>query len=324
MIDQLANDGPPLFCAVVGPTAAGKTELAIELALRAGCGVLCVDAMQVYEGLDVGTAKPTPAERSRVPHYGLDLASPLENYNANRYAEAVEPLLRRAWENRRPLVLCGGSGLYFRALLEGFFEAPDVPPAAREAVRARIAREGGPAAHESLRRLDPETAAAIHPNDLRRVARALELIETAGEPVSALRRRQVKKPWLATTRFAGLKWDRRDLAERIARRARLMHETGLVEETEMLIRMGCAPRHTALQALGYRECYRARMGEISLEESIAQTAKNTVHYARRQLTWFGNQFDTHWILRKNDQDIRELSGEAMRIWHGTDSGTESV
>ncbi len=312
--NQHSAGDPPRFCAIVGPTASGKTALSLALAEKLGCGILCVDAMQVYRGLDIGTAKPSREEQRRVAHQGLDLASPLEYFSASRFAAHAGPLLAEAGRESRPWVLCGGTGLYFRALLEGLFEAPDADPALREALLERARRDGPAVLYTELEKRDPETAARIHPQDARRITRALEIIEQTGMPVSELRRRQVRKPWIRQTLFLGLQRDRRDLLHRIEKRSRWMYDNGLIEETRWLVDLGCGPQHTALQALGYKECREYVLGRKSRDEALEETIRETGRYARRQMNWFRNQFETRWIDVDSCNNLYETVNVSLQLW----------
>ncbi|MBZ0254945.1 tRNA (adenosine(37)-N6)-dimethylallyltransferase MiaA [bacterium] len=313
--NQHADSPKPLFLAVVGPTASGKTDLAIELARSLGADILCVDAIQVYRGLDVGSAKPTAEQQALVRHHGIDLASPLENFNASRYAEAVEPILEQAASANRPLVLCGGTGLYYRALLEGFFEAPDSDPVVREALLQRLESEGASALHAELAAADPETASSIHPNDGRRTARALELIQLTGESVSELRARQHPKPWISRTVFFGILREREELYARVVQRTRWMYDNGLIDETRQLIEMGCDENYTAMQALGYKECRPYLLGEISLEESIEMTIHGTQRYTKRQMTWFRRQMEANWLEWREGEPLQEKQNQCLKVWN---------
>lgn len=313
-LNQHITNRQTLFCAIVGPTASGKTELAISLAERMGCEILCVDAMQVYRGLDVGSAKPAGHERGRVVHHGLDLASPLECFSASRFAHYAEPILESAYRDNRPLILCGGAGLYYRALLEGLFEVPDPDPDLRALLNERVLRENPGELHKELQSRDPASAAAIHPNDARRITRALEIIYQTGYSVTELRLNQKRKRWIGETCFIGIHRNRNDLHERIGRRTEWMYENGLIEETRMLMRLGCSPRHTAYQALGYKECFGYLQGRLSREEALEITAKTTRHYARRQITWFRRQFPTQWIDENSLTELRQIVNESLQLW----------
>lgn len=305
----------PLFLAVVGPTASGKTDLALDLADRLGADILCVDAIQVYRGLDVGSAKPTAQQQAQVRHHGIDLISPMENFNAARYAEAVEPVLVQAAADNRPLVLCGGTGLYYRSLLEGFFDAPDSDPALRNAIQQRLQRDGAAALHGELLAADPDTADGIHPNDGRRIARALELIQLTGGPVSELRARQRRKPWSDRTVFMGILRERDELDARVIQRTRWMYDNGLVDETRQLLEMGCDERYTALQALGYKECMMYLQNKIGFDESIEMTIHGTRRYTKRQMTWFRGQTETHWLEWRQGEPIEEKRNQCLKLWN---------
>lgn len=316
--NQQPNSPRPLFCAVVGPTASGKSDLALHLAQRVGGEILSVDAMQVYRNLDIGTAKPTPEDRARVRHHGLDWVDPQEHFSASRYVELAEPILTEAFHLGKPLILCGGTGLYYRALLEGLFEAPDPDPDLREALRHRAQSEGSEALHRELAEKDPETALGIHPNDARRITRALEIIEQTGCRVSELRARQEKKGWMRHTCFLGLRREREDLKNRIEKRTQWMYDNGLIEETKMLLDLECGDRHTAFQALGYKECKDYILGRISLEDAEKLTARNTERYAKRQMTWFRLQLPTQWIEAKETSTTEEILYKSMQLWGYSD------
>lgn len=317
--NQRTISPPPLFCAIAGPTASGKTDLALALAEKMGCSILCVDAVQVYRGLNVGSAKPTGRERGRIVHYGLDLASPLEHFSASRFAQYAEPILKRCFHDRKPLILCGGTGLYYRALLEGLFEAPDPDPLLRARLNRRAVSEGSAILYAELTRLDPETALSIHPHDTRRITRALEIMAQTGSSVAELRRRQQQKPWMHHTRFIGIDWPRERLHERIAQRTLWMYQNGLIDETRSMILRGCSPQHTALLALGYKECHEYLHGRIGLSDAIERTVIETRRYARRQYTWFNRQTPTNWIKINNFTDLRQMVDESLQLWQKSDN-----
>lgn len=318
-LDRHRIGARPRFIAVVGPTASGKTELALSLAEQLGCEILCVDAMQVYRGLDIGSAKPTPHERGLIAHHGLDLASPLEHFSASRFTHYAEPILEAAQRENRSLVLCGGTGLYYRALLEGLFEAPDPDPELRAQLNERALREESGVLHNELRSRDPEIAETIHPNDARRITRALEIIYQTGCSVTELRRRQKRKPWISDTLFLGILRNRDELAERINRRTAWMYENGLIEETRMMLRLGCSSRQTALQALGYKECLGYLQSRFALEEARELTALETRRYARRQMTWFRIQFPTQWIEINSCKESRQIVDESLQLLSRSDN-----
>lgn len=319
MTDQHFPADAPLLCALIGPTASGKSELALRMAEELGCGILSVDAMQVYRHLDTGTAKPTTEERARVPHYGLDLVSPLENFSASRFVEYAEPLLEETLRRERPLILCGGTGLYFRALLQGLFNVPDPDPQVREHLRSRFEAEGSQALHAELTQIDPETARGIHPNDARRISRALEIIQQTGRSVTALRAEQRVKPWFSRTRFLGIFREKEDMRRRIERRTQWMYSYGLIDETKFLLDIGCDSRHTAFQALGYKECAKHLKGGLSLEEAKRLTSLHSIQYAKRQMTWFRFQFPTKWVTVREEEPQQEILSKFLQVWGYSDN-----
>ncbi len=321
-INQRAINSTPSLLAIVGPTASGKSELAMALAERVQSAILCVDSMQVYKGLDVGTAKPSQEQRNRIPHYGLDLVSPLETFSASKFASYAEPMVRRAAEAQSPLILCGGTGLYFRALLEGFFETPEPDPLIRSALKARLEQEGAQALYRELQHADAESARSIHPNDAKRMIRALEIVQQTGQTLSQLQAKQETKPWLKHTVFLGIKRTKKDLDRRIQLRTKEMYDNGLIEETRWLLQLGCGEEHTAFQALGYKECVDYLRNKNSLDEARSLTQIHTRQYAKRQMTWFRRQFDTHWLNLANTEEIQEIVNESLHVW--TNSGNNTL
>jgi tRNA dimethylallyltransferase len=278
--------------AIVGPTAVGKTAAAVELAKRVGGEVVCADSRTVYRGMDIGTAKPTPAQRARVPHHLLDVADPQEVFTVQRFQalarEAIAGIRRRG---RVPL-LVGGSGLYVRAVLDGL-RIPPVPPdwALRRRLEEEEHRDPG-VLHRRLREVDPVAAFRIHPTNVRRLIRALEIWHHTGTPPSLL---QTREPSEVDALRIGLQMDRRALYARIDRRVLEQVESGLVEEVARLVAAGVSPDAPAMQGLGYKEIVAFLRGEVTLEEAVWTLQRNTRRYARRQLIWFRADPAIHWI-----------------------------
>ncbi len=276
---------------IVGPTGSGKTRLALEVALALGAEVLSADSRQVYRGMDIGTAKPTRAERERVPHHLIDLVTPTERYDVFRYqrdfAGALADVRRRG---RRPLVV-GGTGLYVRAAIDGLALA-DLPhdAALRAELEAEAARVPPEALHARLAERDPAAAARVHPRNVRRVVRYLEATLLAG-PISSLWRRNGSLP----ARFVGLLPERERLDEAIDARVRRMVEDGVVDETRGLLERYGGLSATALTAHGYPHWIAHVRGELDLDESIRRTQRDTRAYARRQLTWFKRDPRIRWF-----------------------------
>ena len=295
--------------AIAGPTALGKSEIAVQLAECFGGEILNVDSMQVYRGLYVGTGKPGPELRARIPHHLLDLAEPWEEFNASRFAFVGEPALRDILARGRLPILCGGTGLYFRALLEGFFDAPAPPKEIRETLERQYQTEGLAPLRERLEAVDPEWARRILPQDARRTIRALEVYETTGRKPSDLRKGQETKPWLERTLMLGIQAPWPVIDQRIEERVEWMIRNGLLQEAEWLLGMGGGSR-TVRQAIGYKEVFPYLRGEITLDQAKSDLARATKRFARRQMTWFRHQTDAIWLenvdLENMKKKIREF------------------
>lgn len=274
---------------LAGPTAVGKSEIALSLAEQLGGEIISVDSMQVYCGLDLGTAKPGAAERARVPHHLIDVVDLTETFDAAKFVELANRAMAEIRRRGRRPILCGGTGLYFKALLEGLGDAPPSDAVLRaELERAPLA--------ELLRELDEKdaiTAARIDRQNPRRVIRAVEVIRLTGRPYSA-QRTGWRKPEVRS-QFLGLSREPADLRARIDARVDRMFTLGLVEETRALLDRGLAQKPTARQALGYRQIIEHLQGERSLADTIALVKQRTWQFARRQRTWFRHQAVGVWI-----------------------------
>lgn len=296
---------PVPVVAIVGATATGKSALALALAERlpAGGEIVNADALQVYRGFDVGTAKPDAALRRRVPHHLVDVLDPRERYSAGEFARlARRAIADIAGRGRLPIVV-GGSGLYLRALLAGISPIPAADPRLRERLRRRAAAEGLEALAAELARLDPETASRLAPGDRQRVLRALEVALASGRPLSA---------WIAEQPFGtqsiaairvGLTMPRSILYDRIAGRVARMVESGWLEEIRGLLGQGLGPELPAFQAIGYRQLAHHLRGEWPLARAMEETVRATRRFAKRQETWFRKEPDVTWFSAE-DLDAR--------------------
>lgn len=273
-------------CFLAGPTASGKSALALLLAEQLGAEILALDSMTVYRGMDIGTAKADSAELERVPHHLLDLVNPEDEYSIADYLTAAASVSQQVLQRGKVPLFVGGSGLYLRALLRGFSPGPAANWDIRERWNA-LARERGPEwIHRELQRVDPPTAARLHPQDLRRIIRALEVHEVTGRPISA---EQQHGPRAAAFRPRLAVWldpDRDVLRERIAQRTRQMLDHGWLEESRRLLSHPAGLSRTAAQALGYRELFQHLQGELSLDEAEQRIRISTGQFAKRQCTWF--------------------------------------
>jgi tRNA dimethylallyltransferase len=320
-----ASERPPVVV-VGGPTAAGKTRVAIELALRFGGEIVNADSVQVYRHLDVGTAKPTPAERARAPHHLLDVVAPDVPYNAGRYLHDARAAARRVHARGRLVILAGGTGLYVRACLEGLVPgaAPDAELRARlEAEDAAARRSGEPARlHERLAELDSEAAARIHPSDTRRVIRALELCALGG-PASAARRRHgfADRPYRVL--HLALDPGREELDRRIDARCARMLDAGLLREVRELRAMGYGPELRPLQSIGYRHLHAVVDGLDTLANALEAMRRDTRRFARRQRTWWRGVPEAVW-MHPEDADGIAKAVEAFRTAPPAEARTETA
>ncbi len=289
---------------LVGPTGVGKSEAALALAAEMPSEIVAVDSMQVYRRMDIGTGKPPPEVRRGVPHHGIDLAEPEEEFDAVRYAEAVGPVIEQIRLRGRRPILTAGCGLYLRVLLRGICEAPGKDPEVRGKLLERAAAEGSPALHAHLREVDPEAGRRIHPNDLRRVVRALEVFEVTGRPMT--RWHQETQPGFSgkgDCRIIGLACDREKLYEKIQARIDGWLAAGWVEEARALA--GRDLSMTAREALGYRELFGHFEGRTDWASTRALIHRNTRRYAKRQLSWFRHEPGVEWIPA--GRDLRSLA-----------------
>lgn len=288
----------PHIVVILGVTACGKSAVALELAGLLGSEILSVDSMQVYRRMDIGTAKPTAAERARVRHHVIDVVEPSETFSAARYVELAEAAI--AGMNSRlptgvPILAVGGTSLYLKALIEGLFEGPPADPAIRGELHARAEADGSAALHADLMRLDPDAAGRIHPNDLRRIVRALEVHRLTGRPISQLQRQfgSLRGDYRFT--FIGLRREPAEESRRINERVRLMIRDGLVEETRALLNEPAGLSRQARQALGYAQIIEHLAGRLSLTKAVEQIKIATRQFAKHQRTWFRRFPGVHWL-----------------------------
>jgi tRNA dimethylallyltransferase len=271
---------------LTGPTGAGKTALALELAERHGAEILSMDSMALYRGLDVGTAKPSAAERRRVPHHLIDVLEPWESASVAWWLDRARACAREVRARGQRVLLVGGTPLYLRALLQGLFEGPPADAELRQRLADEAARAGGAALHARLAAVDPASAARLHANDLRRVIRALEVWELTGRPISAWQQQWTGAAANEAPRAIWLDLPRAELYERINRRVERMFAEGLVDEVRALRALPRPLSRAASQALGYKEVFAHLDGLATLEETVALVQTRTRQFAKRQITWF--------------------------------------
>ena len=297
----------PRIACLVGPTASGKSALALDIAERLGAEIVSADSRQLYRGLDIGTAKPTAAERARVPHHCLDLADADAAFDAARFREAASDAIARVSARGRPVLVVGGTGLYVRVLLRGLCAAPPRAPALRAALAERMAARGTAAMHRGLTAIDPEAARRINPRDGVRIVRALEVGLASGTRLSTWQARHAfdESPYDALV--VGLGRPTPELDRRIAARAAAMVEAGFLEEVRALRARGLSAELPALRAVGYREMFACIEGQMDEDAAVAATVRATRQFAKRQRTWFRREPGIRWRHPESEREL--LMGE---------------
>jgi tRNA dimethylallyltransferase len=292
---------PPIF--IAGPTAVGKSEIALRLAEQLGGEIISADSMQVYRGLDIGTAKPSAAERARVPHHLIDICDLKENFDAAQFIRLAQKAIEEIQSRAHVPIFCGGTGLYFKAFLSGLGEAPATNPE----LRAELEAASFESLLRELRERDPAAYAQIDKQNPRRVIRAVEVIRLTGKKFSEQRaewKAQCAVP--AKTKFYCFTRPPADLNTRINIRVDEMFRRGLVDETRELLKRGLEQNKTAMQAIGYRQVVEHLRGERDLAETIELVKTKTRQFAKRQLTWFRRQLDPEWIELKPDESLDSI------------------
>ncbi|MDO8494078.1 MAG: tRNA (adenosine(37)-N6)-dimethylallyltransferase MiaA [Deltaproteobacteria bacterium] len=279
---------------ICGPTAIGKSALAMELAEKIGGEIISADSGQVWRELDIGTAKPNFHDLRRVPHHLIDVVGPGDHFDASLYTQLADAAIASIIERGKQPILVGGCGLYIQVLLKGLCEAPAQDKEIREQLHQRLKEEGIEAMFASLQKCDPVTAGKIHPNDKTRIIRALEVYEITGEPLASFHEKhQFQKPRYEAKQF-GLTCEREELYKRIEKRIDWMMSNGWDEETRELLRLYKADSQ-AMQCLGYVQLVRYLRGELPLAEAVEEIKKQTRNYAKRQLTWFKKEKTIQWL-----------------------------
>ena len=279
---------------IAGPTASGKTALALSIASHIPCEIISADSRQIYKYLTIGTAKPTTEELLRVPHHFIDVLLPDEHFSAGDFQEQGRAAIKAIRSRGKVPIVVGGTGLYVRALVDGLFSGPGKNDQIRRELEDRYSIEGGAVLLEELRAVDPAAAARMIPTQFRRIIRALEVHRSTGKTITDHHREQNLKPE-EDVLFGGLRWDRSVLYDRINTRVEKMIQTGFLDEVRLLIEMGYDDRLKSLQTVGYKEAFIFLRGEINRERMIELMKQNTRRYAKRQLTWFTHDERIRWF-----------------------------
>ena len=285
---------PKIVC-IVGPTASGKTEYAVKLAKERNGEVVSCDSMQIYKYMDIGTAKPTPKEMQGVVHHMLDFVDPRENYSVASFVKDARSCIDDILSRNKLPVLCGGTGLYIDSIINQIeFGCEEPDEGYRNELAEFSAKYGNNALHDKLKEKDPSAAEKIHPNNVKRVIRALEIIKNTGITKTAADG-IAKKEQLYDAEIIGLFMDRERLYERINKRVDIMMQSGLLDETKKLLGLGVPRTSTAMQAIGYKELLLYLDGNLTLDEAVEKIKQESRRYAKRQMTWFRRNTEINWI-----------------------------
>ena len=302
---------------VAGPTASGKTALAVELAKITNGEVVSCDSMQIYKGMDIGTAKPAPEETQGIPHHMLDVVEPFEDFSVSRYCAMASSIVDDIISRGKTAIIAGGTGLYMDSLIRGNDFAPFPSTGVRERLELQADTEGLEAMQNLLHSIDPEAAARIH--DRKRLIRALEVYYETGETITEHNRRTQSIPPKYTPLWLGLDFaDRQTLYSRIDLRVDIMLRQGLVEEIKALLASGIPEKCTAMQAIGYKEFVAALNGSCSIAQAAEEVKKASRHYAKRQLTWFRRNPNMHWLTYRTGDGLAEILQKARQVLHESD------
>ena len=299
---------------IAGPTASGKTALAVALAKELDGEVISCDSMQIYRGMDIGTAKPTLEEMEGIRHYMLDVADPTEDFSVSRYCEIASAVIDDILQRKKTAIIAGGTGLYMDALIRGNAFAPCPSTGMREKLEQQADRDGMESMLTLLHSIDPDSADKLHLADRKRILRALEVYYETGETITAHNRKTQQIPPKYDAIWFGLSdADRTVLYNRIDMRVDKMLELGLLQEIRNLLDSGIPEKCTAMQAIGYKEFMAVLSGECSMEVAIDSVKKASRHYAKRQLTWFRRNPQMHWLLREDGENTPQILAKALQV-----------
>jgi len=305
---------------IAGPTASGKTALAVELAKERNGEVVSCDSMQIYRHMNIGTAKPTAEEMQGIPHHMIDVAEPDEDFSVSRYCEMASPIVDDILARGKTAIIAGGTGLYMDALIRGNDFAPFPSTGRREELEQQADREGMEVLLDWLRQIDPDSAARLHLSDRKRIIRALEVYLETGETITAHNLKTQAIPPKYQPLWLGLDFaERAELYRRIDLRVELMLKDGLIDEIRSLLDRGIPKKCTAMQAIGYKEFLAALDGQCSVEEAAALVQQSSRHYAKRQLTWFRRNPGMHWLIRESGDSPSKILEAARQVAQESDN-----
>ena len=297
---------------LVGPTCSGKTNLSLKLSQLIPAEIISADSRQIYKFLDIGTAKPSKHELEKVPHHLIDILDPTENYDVSMFEKDAERVIEEIFNKNKTPIVVGGSGLYIKALIDGIFDTADKDDEYRKELHQKRNEFGNEFLYNELKKVDPESAAKMLPQNWKRVMRALEVFHTTGEPIWEHHQKQSReKEKKYIFKQFGLNWERKILYENIDKRVDEMIEAGFVEEVENILNKSYDKNLNSLNTVGYKEIIQYLDGELILEKAIDLIKRNTRHYAKRQLTWFRKDKRIHWFDVNNYIELDKLAGRII-------------
>ncbi len=281
--------------AVIGPTASGKTEVGLQLARQIDGEIISADSMQVYRLMDIGTAKPSVQMQAEVPHHLIDILNPDDSYNAGQFAEDADQVISELQQHNKPAILLGGTNLYIKALIHGIVHVPEISPKVKQGIQSQLKDKGLSFCYQRLQQLDPLSAQKLHPNDVSRISRALAVVTETGHSILEYQQQHGFNQERYKVLFIGTRWPRDILYQRINQRVLLMIEGGLIDEAESLLWRGYSSDLPSMKSIGYKQAYAFLDDQISQGDMIADIQQKSRHYAKKQLTWYKNSPDVHWL-----------------------------
>jgi len=281
--------------AVIGPTASGKTKIGLNLAHKIDGEIISVDSMQIYRGMDIGTAKPSAQMRAEIPHHLIDILNPDQSYSAGLFAEDADRTIAQLGTQNKSAILLGGTNLYIKTLIRGIIPVPAISSNVKQEIQSLLNKKGLAHCYQKLQSLDPRSAQKLHPNDMSRISRALAVMMETGRSIQTFQELHSFNQERYKVLFIGPRWPRDILYERINQRVLMMVEEGLVDEAENLLWRGYSSELPSMKSIGYKQAFAFLDNKISCSEMVADIQQKSRHYAKKQLTWHKNDHDVHWL-----------------------------